>query len=155
MPIPKYCWDAGLFIAWLTDEQRTPDEIAGLREVADLADRGQAIICTSALSIAEVLGDGTQPEIRKAFDDLFKRPHFQRIPANDAIFRLASDIRIASRSDGRVIRTADATYIATAIAYRLDELHTFDDKLLNVSGRACAQGLTIIKPRASQTILAL
>lgn len=156
MPNPNYCWDSGVFIALLTGESaRTAEEIAGMREVVDLVDRGGAIISTSAMAQPEVLSNRANPDTREKFEALFKRQNFQVIPANSAIFTLATEIREEATREGRSIRTPDAIFIATAVAYRLDALHTFDEKLLAVSGRSCARGLLICKPRASQTVLGL
>src|SRR5688500_7892183 len=104
MPKPNFCWDSGVFIAVLTGEQRSSEEIAGMREVVDLVDRNGAIISTSALATSEVLNRPTSPQTREKFEALFRRPNFQMIPANSAIFTLAAEIREGATREGRSIR---------------------------------------------------
>lgn len=149
----KYCWDAPLFISILEGEQRANGETEALLEVVDAADRGLATIITSVLALAEVLGDATSPDVRVRFESLFRRPNYLMVSLSPAICTTAADVRSAARAERRRIKTPDATYIATAMAYRCDALHTFDDQLVGISGRPYVNGLRICYPAGEQTVL--
>lgn len=155
MPTPKYCWDSCVFIAILSGEERTPEEKAALLEVVDAADRGAVIIVTSAMARAEVLEDVQQPRVRELFDALFRRPNFLMMDVSAAIAERAGEIRQRARASGRRIESADAAFIATALAHRVDAFHTLDDRLLNLDGSVHVDGLHICKPSGEQTILNL
>jgi predicted nucleic acid-binding protein len=91
--------------------------------------------------------------VRERFNALFKTPSFFRADTNQAIWERAAAIREAGVQDGRRIKTPDAVHIATAIEYRVDALHTFDGKLLKLSGKDYVEGLKICTPHAEQMLL--
>lgn len=155
MPPSKFCWDSTVFVTHLTGELRTQDEIDGLNEVVDLADRGAAIIVTCAMAEIEVIGPRGDPITVEKFRALFKRPEFQMVDINPVISQLAGELRALARDDGRSLHSADSTFVATAMAYRLDGLHTFDEGILGLDGKPYVRGLSITKPRGTQTILRL
>jgi PIN domain len=69
---------------------------------------------------------------------------------------LAHDIRdhyVAAGNKG--IKTPDAIHLATAILYRATEFHTFDERLLDLSGNVGGHGLKICKPEAKNPQLDL
>ncbi len=155
MPRNRYCWDSSVFIALLTGEERPEEEKAGLLEVADLVERGEAIIVTSSLVRAEVLGDSSTPTVRSALDALFRRPQFVSLDVNATIGERAARLRESLRREGRRLASADAIFVATALAFLADALHTFDDRLLHLSGSPLVDALVICKPQGTQTVLAL
>lgn len=152
MPQAKYYWDAGLFIALLTNEQRRdPSDMPGLFEIVDLADAEEAIIVTSANTFGEVLDRPGHQPIRDQLRSLFQRPNFVLVEPNVTIIEKAADYREEFR-----LRLPDATHLATAVLYRVDEMHTFDeDDLIPLSGRASLNNLRIRKPSAPQKRLDL
>jgi predicted nucleic acid-binding protein len=147
MQKPKFCWDATIFISHLTGEIRTPEETAGLAEVVDLTDSNRAIIITSSLLHTEVIGDS---RVIAALNALFRRPNFVQMNVSPEISRAAGRIR-----DATGLKTPDAIYVATAIEFRVDALHSFDDHHLRLSGAREVGGLVICKPRGVQTLLGL
>lgn len=151
----KYCWDATVFLALLTREERTPDELAGLAEVMEIVDQGRARIVTSALIHSEAIGRPENPHVVEALAGLFQRPNFVHMDLNPELSRMAGRIREQVIEDGMKLTTEDASYIATAIAYRVDALHTFDHHQLRLSDHRATGGLVICKPRGSQTLLGL
>jgi predicted nucleic acid-binding protein len=155
MPRPKYCWDSCVFISLLTGEPRPEADRIGLFEVVDLVDRDQATIITSALVRTEVLDRTPNSVVRASLDGLFRRPTFVVMDLSGPIADRAGAIRQRVIDEGGSVRTPDAIFIATAIAHRADALHTFDDRLLRLSGSAHVEGLTICKPHAVQTVLPL
>ncbi len=68
----------------------------------------------------------------------------------------AGEIRRALHDAGRHnITPPDSHFVATALLYGADALHTFDDTLLRLSRDPLIERLTICKPRAEQTILGI
>src|SRR2546421_11794983 len=155
MQQPRYGWDACVVIALLTGEDRPEGERSGLLEVVDLIDSGKAAVLTSSLIRAEVLEDASNPDLRQKLEDVFRRPNCVAIDVSPAISERAGQIRSACRAAGRQLKTPDALYIATGLVHGVDEFHTFDDKLLSLSGLPEVEGLVITKPHATQTILPL
>jgi predicted nucleic acid-binding protein len=146
MPSKLFCWDSVTFISVLNGGvHRSTDEISGLHEVIDMVERRQARIVTSEIILAEVLDNAPQLEA------LFRRPEYFMVSTGGPIMRKVRDLRSARRS----LKTPDATYIATALAYKADELHTFDGQLLRLSGASEVEGLRICKPTGTQTTLNL
>lgn len=151
MPSNLFCWDSVAFINLFNGGvDRTPDEISGIREVIDMVDRRKARIVTSETVIGEVL------EAARDLEQLLSRPQFLKVSPSGPIITKVRDVRSATRAAGvHTPKFADATYIATAILYRVDAFHTFDDRLISLSGLSCVDGIKICKPRGEQTTLGL
>ena len=146
-----FCWDSVTFINFFNGGlHRTPEEISGLLEVMDMVDRNQAKIVTSETVIAEVLDAASDLEL------LLKRPQFLKVSPSSPVIKKVQEIRLAARNDGvHVPRFADATFLATAILYKTEALHTFDLRVLALSGLPCVDGLHVCKPSGEQTRLRL
>ncbi|HEX8165602.1 MAG TPA: PIN domain-containing protein [Beijerinckiaceae bacterium] len=83
-----------------------------------------------------------------------------RIGMDGKVASLAHDIRDhymarAAEFGGKTLSTPDAIHLATAILYRADEFHTFDNDgsakslgLIPLSGNVGGHRLTICKPQA-------
>ena len=155
MPKPKYCWDSCVLIAHLTGENRPEDELEGLHEIVDLIDRRQAILITSAQAMSEVLTGPADPSLQGRLDALFRRPSCVMVDLNRVVLSKAGAIRQAVRNAGGRIEAPDAHFIATAVLHGVDALHTFDDRLLRLSGDQAVEGLRISKPRGDQMLLSL
>lgn len=151
MPSRLFCWDSVTFTNLFNRGiHRTPEEISGIREVMDMVDRQQARIITSETAVGEVLEAAADLEL------LLKRPQFMQVSPSGPIIQKVREIRTASRNAGvHTPKFADATFLATAILYRADALHTFDDKVLGLCGLPCVDRLTICKPHGEQTTLGL
>ena len=158
MPKVKFCWDACIFIAHLKGEQRSADETAGLHEVLELVLTKQAAILTSSLISSEVLNRAAdQLMARTRLKEMLNRPGFAVIDANTAVSDKAGDLRerVNESSLGLNLKRNDAIYVATAILYKVDALHTFDPVLLALDRHSLVEGLTIAKPHGVQTTLGL
>jgi predicted nucleic acid-binding protein len=153
MPKNKFLWESGIFITILTAERRSDEELSGLREVMDIVDRGQATIVVSSSASGEVLNKNGDSTVRDRFHRRYQNPAFFRADTNDAIWQRVAMIREAAERDDRKVKTPDAVHIATAIEYKVDAMHTFDDKLLRLSGKPYVEGLIICKPKAEQMML--
>jgi predicted nucleic acid-binding protein len=140
-------------VALLTGEQRDQDEIDGMLEVVDLVDRRQAMLITSAILRTEVLEDINDPTVIERLEAMFRRPSCVMIDTNRAILEKARALRTAVKASKRSLKTPDAIFVATGLLHGADALHTFDDKLLALNGRAEVDGLRIVKPHGVQTLL--
>ena len=69
---------------------------------------------------------------------------------NTALAAKAAEIRESARADGRSVRTPYSVFLATALAYRAEALHTFDYRLLSLNGLTHVEGLAITRPRGTQ-----
>jgi predicted nucleic acid-binding protein len=153
-----YYWDTCLFLAWIKDEQRPSGEMDGVREVIERSKRREARIITSVLTAVEVLHSRLPVGMDRLFDGLMKR--INRIGIDAKVASLAHDIRDhymarAAEFGGKTLSTPDAIHLATAILYRADEFHTFDNDgsakslgLIPLSGNVGGHRLTICKPQA-------
>ncbi|MCC6984207.1 MAG: PIN domain-containing protein [Bauldia sp.] len=144
---PLFYWDSCLFLAWLGDEQRKPGEMDGVREIISRQKRREVRICTSALTIVEVLESKIPVGVGNAFAELLKRVN--RISMDIKVAKIAHDIRDHyAQKGGTKLMTPDAIHLATAILNRADEFHTFDDLLLSLSGNVGGHRLKVCKPEA-------
>ena len=155
---PLYYWDSCLFIAWLKDEQRKTGEMDGVRDVIERAKRREAKLMTSVLTLTEALSSKIPVGMDTLFANLLKRISKQGIDTK--IATLAHDLRDyyvqkSVEHEGKTLSSPDALHLATAILYRADEFHTFDERgsrnhlgLLRLTGNVAGHNLTICKPIA-------
>jgi predicted nucleic acid-binding protein len=139
-----YYWDTCLFLAWLKDEERKVGEMDGVRDIIQRMKRRDARVMTSVLTMVEVLAAKIPVGIDSPFKDLLKRVSRQSMDIRVAA--LAHDLRNHYAMSGQNIETPDAIHLATAIQYRADEFHTFDAKLLALSGSVGGHKLIVCKP---------
>ena len=129
---PLFYWDSCLFLAWLKDEETRaggngrrsghyPKNDAPRRQSYDF--RSDHI---------EVLSSRIPLEWTPYFIDLIKRLNRQSVDIRVAA--IAHDLRNYYALAGRSLKSPDAIHLATAILYRADEFHTFDDQLIALSG---------------------
>jgi predicted nucleic acid-binding protein len=154
-----YYWDTCLFLAWLKDEQRKSGEMDGVRELVARHKRRDVRIMTSVVTQVEVLQSKMPAGVGNIFKDFMRR--ISKIGVDTKIAGMAHDIRdyYAARADqheGRILSTPDALHIATAIMFRADEFHTFDENgdaknlgLIPLSEDVAGHKLKICKPKAT------
>jgi predicted nucleic acid-binding protein len=167
-PIVVY-WDACVFISLFTGGQdRTTDELAGIRYWAEMADSRQAVIVTSTLTYAEVLESlspniqGLSPAQYRDFD-AFIIGRVALVDVHTGVIRMTKQIRERNRGIPQLpgqehrLCTPDAIHLATAALEQCTEFHTFDYNnnnrctgLLRLDVHASAMGLffRIKKPEA-------
>jgi predicted nucleic acid-binding protein len=150
---PLYYWDTCLFLALLKDEQRNSGEMDGVREVIDRSKKRDCIIMTSVLTNVEILQSTIPAGVGTMYHGLMKR--LTRIGIDTKVAQLAHDIRDQLTKDSRNIKTPDALHLATAILNRADQFHTFDEKLIALSGNVAGHKLAICKPVAKNPQLDL
>ena len=150
---PTFYWDANIFLAWLKDENRKAGEMQGLSEVVSEVTNNRTSILTSVLTRGEILESSLPPNARDVFDLIFQRPNIVRADLTIEIAQLGSRIRDYYNSEHKKLKLADAQHLATAIAYRVDEFHTFDEDLIPLSGNVAGNKLIICKPKPIQGVL--
>ena len=162
---PVYYWDTCLFLAWLNDEIRNSGEMDGVREVIARHKRREVKIVTSVLTRIEVLQSKIPVGVGQSFTDFLKR--IQQLGVDTKVANLSHNLRDyyainAAVHRGKTLSTPDAIHLATAIHYRADEFHTFDNNgsskslgLLPLSGDVGGHRLKICKPEAKNPQLDL
>lgn len=95
--------------------------------------RGNVLIVTSALTIAEVLfirqGPKLPPEKREVVEKFFKADYIAVRNVTRHIAELARDVFW-----DHGIKPKDAVHVATAAFFKVPVLHTFDGSLIGKSG---------------------
>lgn len=145
MTVEKIYWDSDCFLAHLKGDREKAEQCDG---VIQRGERGEVIIVTSALTLAEVLWVRSGPRIptekaqivRKFFRRSFIRIH----NVTRKISELAQDL-VWEHS----IKPKDAIHVATAIHIGVDAFETFDKKLVKKSGTVGKPLLLIREPEAA------
>lgn len=148
---PVFYWDSPIFISWLQDEKRKPGEMEGVYELAEKFEKKEIILVTSVTTFTEVLETRITAEAAKIFENFFKRRNAILMNIDARIATLARSIRGYYDQRGKKLSTPDSQHLASAIHYRVDEMHTFDeDDLLPLNGNVADHRLIICKPHTPQ-----
>lgn len=121
-----YYWDANIFIAWLRNEPRSPDEVAGIEFHVREIDARRAHLVTSVLTLTEVLATGVTSDKSDQLKRLFQRRNCHLIDVTREVAEVAHDIRVIYQNQGRKVKTPDAIHLATAIFFGCPVFYTFD-----------------------------
>lgn len=148
-------WDACSWIALIQKEKITQpsgqveDRDMMCRSVMEAAKKNRLEIVTSAFCLAEVCKN---PDVRSDSPD-----RIADFLENDYILTTAVDTVVGHRARKLMtsgyggLKPPDAVHVATALILNVDEMHTFDDKLLALDGRLDKDDgtkLKICKPNA-------
>lgn len=157
--VPRVYWDACVFQSYI---EAIPDRLPILDALLmSAAERRRRIeLVTSTVSITEVAyvtierqRGRPDPAIEQALDELWaQRDLIWRIEYHELIAREARRLIREGLKSGRSIRSHDAIHLASALSLDVVEFHTYDAKLLNLSG----QGLVpfpIVEPHVWQPAL--
>ena len=130
MTVEKIYWDSDCFLAHFQSEKGKVEKCDG---VLQRAGRGEVLIVTSALTLAEVLWMRDAPRLPREKAELVQK-FFRR-----SIIRIYNVSRkIAESAQVYVwdndIRSKDAIHVATAVHLGANALETFDAKLIAKSG---------------------
>jgi len=128
-------WDSCVILGWLKAE---PDKVADCQAGIRLAEKGDLTIVTSALTIAEVLRLKGETPIPKA-DRAKVRGFFE----NEYIAIYDLDRTVAEKAQDVVwdhgVKPKDAIHVATALttgrSLAIEQLDTFDEGLIQLSGK--------------------
>lgn len=132
----KIYWDA---CAWLGLINGEAAKAKSLEIVWKQAKRGEVVIWTSALSIAEVYRAKCEKEWHALdvsndalIDNMFDQPFVEKVQLDTEIARMAKALL---RTHQKLKKPTDAIHLASAIKHNLDELHTYDGSdLLPLNG---------------------
>ncbi len=142
-------WDSSVFLAWLKPE---PERKRACDDVLATAKTGESIIITSAIALTEVIklkGKPAIPETEEAkIKGFFKRSYISVVVVDRF---LAESARTLIWRHG--LKPKDALHVATATRLQVDELHSFDDDMLKLSGKFGRPLILICKPSTEQGIL--
>lgn len=139
----RVVWDAAAWIALIIDEKVYHDDGTlktdrGLlaRTVLNVSQRGLLELVTPALAIAEVC---RKNEIRGLDTDkvaeFFDHDYILVSSVDSAIASAARKLLMTPRpATQHILKPADSIYVATAVEHNIPEMHTFDEKLVNLSG---------------------
>jgi hypothetical protein len=113
-------------LASLKDEERNLGEMDGVREMTARCRRREVKIMTSVLTSVKVL----VVRIPVGMDTHFAGPmkRISRASLDTKVASLAHDLRNHyAQKGGKNLSAPDANHLATAVHYRADESHTFDE----------------------------
>ncbi len=143
--VEKIYWDSDCFLGYFQNEEGKVEKCDG---VLQKADRGDVIIVTSALTIAEVLWKRGAPRLTKDKAEIvrrfFRRSYIRVYNVSRKIAESAQDL-VWDHS----IKPKDAIHVATAINLMVDALETFDEDLIGKSGTVGTPLLLIREPQPS------
>ena len=135
-------WDSDAFLGMLMNE---PDKAPACRRVITEAEAGRLVIVTSTLTLAEVLWIRGQPRVpverNQLVTDLFAH---EWIALREVDRYIAEQARFLVWSDS--VKPKDAIHVASALDAKVDEMNTFDGKLLSLDGSCGHPPLKICQP---------
>src|SRR5205823_6021208 len=133
--------DTTVYIAWLGEEKSAP--LADIAAVIEEIEQKKAKLLVPVTAYMEVLEAAHSPDEMAKFHQFLKRTNVVTIDVSLQIANKVQQIRSACLQSRprRQIRTPDAEFIAAAILYKADVLHTLDDQLIKLSGSPLVDGL--------------
>lgn len=145
MSVEKIYWDSDCFLGHFQADGGKAEKCDG---VLQRAERGEVLIVTSALTLAEVLWMRGGPRLSKEKAELvqkFFRRSYIRVYNVSRKISEAAQILVWDNS----IKPKDAIHVATAIHLKADALETFDRELIGKSGKVGSPLLLIREPQAA------
>ena len=137
-----FYWDSHAFLAVFNKEPGCEM----YREVLTLAEKGEVLILTSAITLVEVVKiKGKEPmrqEDEHAIREFFEHSY---IKVFDVARKLAEEARKLVWE--KKLDPKDAVHVATAISAGAEAIHTTDHKMTRLSGMG---GVTIGEPKGLQ-----
>jgi predicted nucleic acid-binding protein len=145
---PVFYWDSCVFLTLITNDRRDNDLIEGIENVVGILDKKRGYLVTSVMTETEVLESKMSPSAESIFQSVLKRSNVRKVNVDSKISALVRQIiDYYSKHEGRKLKPIDATHLATAIIYEVDELHTNDVQLLNIRSPICGKfPLRICRP---------
>lgn len=134
------CWDSSVLISWIRGDE-SPDRIQAVRAVVESVENGDYKLAVSTLLYVEVLESTMPGHAIEQFKKFMQNRQLVEIIAVD--IRVAEKAQSIRNKSQRKIHVPDAIHIATAIVSGAKLFHTFDDGLLQLSGKDEVEGLTI------------
>jgi predicted nucleic acid-binding protein len=142
-----------MYIALLQEEQsHGRSHFEAMIQIARENFENKNTIITSTITLTEVLPVSLTQSQEEEFLKTFKSTNHTLYDVDYAIAIKARKFRAAflQHPAGKKLHTPDAIHVATAVIYGVDELHTFDEGLLKLSGNELIDKLIICKPVVDQ-----
>jgi len=152
--IQRLAWDSCIFLAWFKGEEDKP--LAEIEELLNDIAQARITLIVSPIVGAEILDSAGHSPVRNQFREFMKRTNVIAANVDFRVAELAADIREKTREAEakkqikQSVRAADALIVATAIIYRVDVLHTFDQILLSLDQSPIVSALRITTPISAQ-----
>jgi predicted nucleic acid-binding protein len=139
--------------------------MSGVREIVERAKRREAIIMTSVITQTEILQSQLPAGMERLLTGFMRRIQCKSVDMKIAKF--AHDLRDyyvqrKTENNGKTLATPDALHLATAILYRAEAFHTFDESngrnslgLIPLSENVAGHRIKICKPEAKNPELDL
>ncbi len=146
MSVEIIYWDSNCFLAHLKAEEGRAEKCDG---VLQRAKRGEVLIVTSALTLAEVLWLKDGPRLPKEKAEIVQK-FFRRsyIRVYNVTRKLAEDAQIYVWENN--IKPKDAIHIATALHINVNAFETFDEPLIKRAKTIGDRVLNIRMPEATK-----
>lgn len=144
MTIERIYWDSDAFLGWFNNDQGKAAQCGG---VIQRAERGEVLLVTSALTLAECLwmrGQPRVPQEKALIVQRFFRRSFIRV--YNVTRRIGESAQNVVWDNG--IKPKDAIHVATALHLGVGVLETFDIDLIKKSGTLGDPLLKIRQPEA-------
>lgn len=155
-----YYWDTCIFLAWLKNETtRKSGELDAIAACLERFKKREISLVTSVLTMVEMTSAKIPAGTESMLEGVMQRPNFTNVAVDLRVAKLALDLRnhyLAQTSlGGKTLTVPDSLHVATAILYRVTEMHTFDEKndakqnslgLIPLSGNVGGHNLVICKP---------
>ncbi len=147
--VPRYYWDACVFISYIDEQAGRLDDIDALLGEAR---RGEVEIVTSAVSITEVAFGSIERDRNALLPEIQARINGLWLPSSPV--KLAEVSKLVVEDARELMRDAiargtkrpkpmDAIHVSTALRLEADIFHTYDGDLRKIAGRA---GLVSAEP---------
>ncbi|MEP1931299.1 MAG: type II toxin-antitoxin system VapC family toxin [Roseibium sp.] len=145
MTVEKIYWDSDCFLGHFQAEAGKAEKCDG---VLQRAERGEVLIVTSALTLAEVLWMRGGPRLPIAKAELVQK-FFRRsyIRVYNVTRKISESAQLIVWEGG--IKPKDAIHVATAIDLGVTALETFDNGLIGKSGKVGEPLLLIREPQSA------
>lgn len=135
------CWDSCVVIAWIKEEQ---GRMEAIESVVKNIQSGYYRLIVSWLVYPEVLARSMSTQAIRKFELFMQREEeIDIIPVERLVAQKAQEIRNRTPENKTIMSTTDAIHVATAIVGGANMLHTFDNDLLSLNGKAQVERLTI------------
>jgi predicted nucleic acid-binding protein len=145
----RVCWDACAWIALINKEKiQNPDgtiedRYALCRSILNLAERADIEVAISGLCLVEVCKAGdVKAQGADKIAAYFQHDYILLVPVDSVVGSRARALMFEGHPG---LKPPDATHVATALISNADELHTFDDKLLNLDELLTKADGTVLK----------
>lgn len=142
MSVDKRYWDSSVFLEWLNRQPKR----AACESVLRAAEKGETLICTSALTLGEVIKlkghDPLTRDRRDLINDFFRQDYIHICNLTPHIGRRSQEMIWTHPH----LKPKDAMHIATADCRYIPLIETFDKDFLKLDGKIGASPIEIAEP---------